>query len=175
MSDAPRKRPPPPEDLDENPVWTEDMHARARPASEVHGEEVARKMVRKQGRPKLPQSERKQPVSIRLSPDVLEELRATGEGWQTRVDDVLRAVMRSDVGNPTEAASEIGRAIAVLKTGDAKVGEHIPPNDNRAAKASARHPRPTLFERMAHLSRLAAEREEAAGAKDRPQGGKKSA
>jgi uncharacterized protein (DUF4415 family) len=32
----------------------------------------------------------KQPVSLRLSPDVLQALRATGPGWQARADDALR-------------------------------------------------------------------------------------
>ena len=32
----------------------------------------------------------KQLVSLRLSPDVLTALRATGPGWQTRVDAILR-------------------------------------------------------------------------------------
>lgn len=32
----------------------------------------------------------KKPISIRLSTDVLEGFRATGSGWQTRVDDALR-------------------------------------------------------------------------------------
>jgi uncharacterized protein (DUF4415 family) len=30
-------------------------------------------------------------VSIRLSPDVLEAVRATGDGWQVRIDEALRA------------------------------------------------------------------------------------
>lgn len=29
-------------------------------------------------------------INIRLSPDVLAVLRATGPGWQTRVDTILR-------------------------------------------------------------------------------------
>ena len=33
---------------------------------------------------------KKQAISIRLSPDVLEALRATGPGWQARADDALR-------------------------------------------------------------------------------------
>jgi uncharacterized protein (DUF4415 family) len=33
----------------------------------------------------------KEPVKIRLDPDVLAALRATGDGWQTRVNDLLRA------------------------------------------------------------------------------------
>lgn len=32
----------------------------------------------------------KQAVSIRLSPDILEHFRATGTGWQTRMDAALR-------------------------------------------------------------------------------------
>ena len=33
----------------------------------------------------------KEPVKLRLDPDVLAALRATGEGWQTRINDMLRA------------------------------------------------------------------------------------
>ena len=33
----------------------------------------------------------KQPVKLRLDPDVLAALRATGDGWQTRINDMLRA------------------------------------------------------------------------------------
>jgi uncharacterized protein (DUF4415 family) len=33
----------------------------------------------------------KEPVKLRLDPDVLAALRSTGEGWQTRVNDMLRA------------------------------------------------------------------------------------
>lgn len=32
----------------------------------------------------------KEAVKIRLDPDVLAALRATGKGWQTRINDVLR-------------------------------------------------------------------------------------
>lgn len=33
----------------------------------------------------------KEPVKLRLDPDVLAALRASGEGWQTRINDMLRA------------------------------------------------------------------------------------
>ena len=47
--------------------------------------------VRKRGRPTgSVKADAKQAVSIRLSPDVLAVLRATGPGWQTRVDTILR-------------------------------------------------------------------------------------
>jgi len=35
-------------------------------------------------------SGKKTPVTLRLDTDVLEGLRATGKGWQTRVNDVMR-------------------------------------------------------------------------------------
>ena len=47
---------------------------------------------RKAGRPPgSTQAVTKKPVQIRLDADVLQALRATGEGWQTRVNDTLRA------------------------------------------------------------------------------------
>jgi uncharacterized protein (DUF4415 family) len=44
--------------------------------------------LRKRGPQKAP---RKVPISIRLSPDVAEGLRATGSGWQGRADEALRS------------------------------------------------------------------------------------
>jgi uncharacterized protein (DUF4415 family) len=32
----------------------------------------------------------KEPVKLRLDPDVLAALRATGDGWQTRINNALR-------------------------------------------------------------------------------------
>ncbi len=40
------------------------------------------------GRPRAEQT--KQRISIRLSPDVLREFRATGPGWQGRIDRALK-------------------------------------------------------------------------------------
>jgi uncharacterized protein (DUF4415 family) len=40
------------------------------------------------GRPKSPNP--KQLVSVRYSPEVLAYFRSTGEGWQSRMDEVLR-------------------------------------------------------------------------------------
>jgi len=42
----------------------------------------------RRGRP--PKSDRKIATTIRLDPDVLEKFRATGPGWQGRINDVLR-------------------------------------------------------------------------------------
>jgi len=45
-------------------------------------------LSRSPGRPKADST--KQPVSIRLSPEVVEYFKAEGPGWQTRIDAVLR-------------------------------------------------------------------------------------
>ena len=44
--------------------------------------------LRRRGPQKAP---RKIPVSMRLSPEVVEGLRATGNGWQRRADEALRS------------------------------------------------------------------------------------
>lgn len=38
------------------------------------------------------------PTTIRFDPDVLEGLRATGRGWQTRANDALREWLRTHHG-----------------------------------------------------------------------------
>ncbi|MEQ5775257.1 BrnA antitoxin family protein [Thalassospira sp. NFXS8] len=48
-------------------------------------------MRKKRGRPFAEATTTK--VSIRLSPEVLDASRATGNGWQTRVDELLRKEM----------------------------------------------------------------------------------
>ena len=49
------------------------------------------KLVRR-GRPKAAVT--KEPVKIRLDADVLAALRASGDGWQTRINDTLRAALQ---------------------------------------------------------------------------------
>ncbi|MEA3011609.1 MAG: hypothetical protein QOD42_154 [Sphingomonadales bacterium] len=93
MRDKPGRTPPPlPEDWADDPEWTGEDFANARPASEVHGSEFAARPIRR-GRPPLAEGEKKEAVSIRLSPDVLAHFRAGGEGWQTRIDEALRKVV----------------------------------------------------------------------------------
>ena len=83
---------------EENPEWTAADFKRARPASEVLPEIVAA-YRRGPGRPK--QALTKRLVSLRLSPHVLEHFRAGGEGWQTRIDQVLgEHVLRRDAAKP---------------------------------------------------------------------------
>ncbi|TXH36173.1 MAG: hypothetical protein E6Q94_03275 [Burkholderiaceae bacterium] len=50
--------------------------------------------ARKRGRPVgSTQDNTKEPVKLRLDADLLAALRATGDGWQTRINDTLRASM----------------------------------------------------------------------------------
>ena len=79
-------------ETDENPEWNEADFSRAVPFSALPASErAALSSVRRRGRQKAPL---KVPVSIRLSPDVAEGLRATGAGWQSRADEVLRSWLR---------------------------------------------------------------------------------
>ncbi len=72
---------------------TEDDFKRLRPASEVlpelFGAELAAEMLKpKSGRPKSDSP--KIFTGIRLDADVLEAFRATGKGWQTRMNEALK-------------------------------------------------------------------------------------
>lgn len=68
-------------DPDDAPQLTEQW---VKEANLFDGEKLVRR-----GRPKALAT--KAPVKIRLDADVLQALRATGDGWQTRINDTLRA------------------------------------------------------------------------------------
>ncbi len=69
-----------PEEYEDIPELTDAWFEKA----DLH---VGGKLVRR-GRP--PSASRKEAVSIRLSPDVLDHFRSAGAGWQTRIDEALR-------------------------------------------------------------------------------------
>ncbi|UXH79558.1 BrnA antitoxin family protein [Roseateles amylovorans] len=65
------------------------LEAKAGVTAHVH---TPAEMARRRGRPVgSVAAVTKQPVKLRLDADVLEALRATGDGWQTRINDMLRA------------------------------------------------------------------------------------
>jgi len=67
---------------------TADDLKKFRPASKVLPAQLQQKIgMRRRGPQKTPTKER---ITIRLSPSVVERFRATGPGWQSRVDDALR-------------------------------------------------------------------------------------
>jgi uncharacterized protein (DUF4415 family) len=71
----------------ENPEWTRAEFAGAVTFDKLPSRLRQKISNRKRGPQKAP---RKVPVSIRLSPDVVEAFRASGSGWQARVDEILR-------------------------------------------------------------------------------------
>ena len=69
---------------DENPEWTEADVNRAVPFSGLP-ESLQAKL---RGRPKAAVT--KERITIRLSQEVVERFRSSGDGWQTRVDAALK-------------------------------------------------------------------------------------
>ncbi|HXR36247.1 MAG TPA: BrnA antitoxin family protein [Candidatus Binataceae bacterium] len=81
---------------EDNPEWTKEDFARARPAAEVLPEFIGEKatqelMRRSRGRPR--KADRKVNQTLRLDQEVLEAYRREGRGWQTRINEVLRQHM----------------------------------------------------------------------------------
>jgi uncharacterized protein (DUF4415 family) len=80
-------------DPDDAPELTEEFFEKGqwrigdKVVSREEGMAAARKALRR-GRPK--KAARKVQVSIRYSPEVLAHFRATGKGWQTRMDEALK-------------------------------------------------------------------------------------
>ncbi len=76
---------------DDNPEWTAEDFAKASPIAELlSGDHLAVFQANtKVGRPRIENP--KVPVKLRLDGDVLAALRATGPGWQTRINDMLKA------------------------------------------------------------------------------------
>ncbi len=68
-------------DPDDAPALTAEFFEQA---DVFEGERLVRR-----GRPRAATT--KEPVKIRLDADVLAALRASGDGWQTRINDTLRA------------------------------------------------------------------------------------
>ncbi|PZM11897.1 BrnA antitoxin family protein [Rhizobium tubonense] len=71
----------------ENPEWTEEDFKNAKPFAEVFPE-FAESIRRARGRPVV--EARKRQISLRLDPDVIDAFKATGKGWQGRINEALR-------------------------------------------------------------------------------------
>ena len=74
----------------ENPPMTDADLASLRPAAQVHPQLVVAKS--RGGRPRSDAP--KVPVSIRLDPDVVDALKAGGDGWQSRANTILRVGLK---------------------------------------------------------------------------------
>jgi len=88
----------PPDDLpfdDDNPEWTEETFARAVPVDDLPPELQAAILAafprtKLRGKQKAPT---KAQVTLRLDRDILEHFRATGAGWQSRINAALRDIV----------------------------------------------------------------------------------
>jgi uncharacterized protein (DUF4415 family) len=81
---------------DDNPEWTKADFARAVPfppgvkLKDLKPGELERLLGRR-GPQKAPT---KIPVSIRLSPEVVKHFKSKGRGWQSRIDEALRKIVK---------------------------------------------------------------------------------
>ena len=89
LSDAPIDDP-------DNPEWTDEDFERAQFVEDLSPEMQAIILAtfpktKLRGPQKAP---RKIPVSIRLSPEVVEHFKAGGPGWQSRIDEALKKIAK---------------------------------------------------------------------------------
>jgi len=80
------KKPNPTRIDDDNPEWKAADVKAAAPLSGLSATLQA-KLRRARGPNRAPTKER---ITIRLSPEVLQSFRASGEGWQSRIDGALK-------------------------------------------------------------------------------------
>ena len=78
------------EEVLDNPKWTEKDIARAKPFAAMFPE-LAASYRRARGPQKSPT--KAAAVSLRLDRRIIDHFRATGEGWQTRINNVLLEVI----------------------------------------------------------------------------------
>ena len=77
---------------------TDDDFARMKPASGLTPHIVER-AARQRGPQKAPTKER---ITIRLDADIAAHFRATGPGWQTRLNDILRQAITRGSNQPAK-------------------------------------------------------------------------
>jgi uncharacterized protein (DUF4415 family) len=97
-------------DLD-NPESTEEDFARAKDPKDVLSADVLAQFGRKRGPQVAP---KKIPVSIRLSPKVLDHFRAKGFGWQSKIDEALGKIADKEQAAPRRQAAS-RRKVAARK------------------------------------------------------------
>ena len=76
------------DEVSDNPEWTAEDFAKAVPFAQAFPELA--KTVGRRGKQKAPT---KVSTTIRLSADVIARFKADGPGWQSRIDDTLRAAL----------------------------------------------------------------------------------
>jgi len=87
---------------DDNPPWTEEDFARARPAREVLPPDLYAALTakRKPGERGPQKAPTKVQVTLRLDRSVVDHFKASGPGWQTRMNAALRNHVRGGRERP---------------------------------------------------------------------------
>ena len=78
-------------DDDDLPEWTDDQFDRAQISIGGKILRPATGTLTRAGRP--PSTNPKRQVTLRLDPDVIEKFRASGKGWQSRINAELRKAL----------------------------------------------------------------------------------
>ena len=107
----------------ENPEWTEQEIRDARPLMDVLPKETAAAVRRYRGQRGPQRNPTKQLISLRIDRDVIAAYRATGRGWQTRANDVLRAYVKK--------SGLVARAGGLRR-------KQVPPTSPRRRRAASR-------------------------------------
>jgi uncharacterized protein (DUF4415 family) len=71
------------------------------------------RFIRRVGRPKG--SGTKELITLRIDHDVLDRFRATGPGWQTRINDVLRALTGAEIRPARSGRSSDQRSSEIIR------------------------------------------------------------
>ncbi|MCX5478513.1 BrnA antitoxin family protein [Kaistia geumhonensis] len=75
------------DDVSDNPEWTEADFAKARPFAEAFPK-LVESIERTRGRPRA--AVPKKQITLRLDQDVIDAFKASGPGWQSRINAALR-------------------------------------------------------------------------------------
>ncbi|UGX87612.1 BrnA antitoxin family protein [Phyllobacterium meliloti] len=75
------------DDVSDNPEWTEADIKNAKPFKDVFPE-LYESIQRARGRP--PVDTPKKQITLRVDQDVIAKFKATGKGWQSRINEVLK-------------------------------------------------------------------------------------
>ncbi len=84
---------------------------------ELTDEHFAKMKPSRMGRPPKAAHERKRSVTLRLDPDVLAAYEATGKGWQTRINEILRQAAPQPPIQANQGSSQQGVTKKALKAG----------------------------------------------------------
>lgn len=77
--------------MDDNPEWTDADFAAAKAAADVLPAAFMTAFRKARGRPAgTTKADKKQQITLRIDRDIIEKFRASGPGWQARINDVLR-------------------------------------------------------------------------------------